>query len=426
MSFIQNTTRQVTDALSIVFDRARNPADRHIDRSVFMELIDAVFSAKTEMKQLNTARALLQTYHQADAAAREAFFQILATDMDLSTDALDSALQSFARTGDIQDYGALQAATQPKRMALLRILGNLRGGAKCLVKIREDLGALRSDDPAFRRLDHDIHGLLKAWFNRGFLTLQPINWQTPAHILEKIIAYEAVHAIRDWDDLRGRLMPVDRKCFAFFHPRMPDDPVIFVEVALTDHIPSSIDAVLNLDRPIPDMSQVNTAAFYSISNCHAGLAGISFGNALIKQVARELAIEFPQLKNFVTLSPVPGLRKWAEKNELPDDETPNLEIAARYFLDDTDLTRGPRDPVARFHLGNGAILHAIHEDANRSDDGIRQSYGMMVNYLYDLPRVEERAESFAETGQIIASDRVRAILGRSMGSRLSFRRNRAS
>ena len=272
------------------------------------------------------------------------------------------------------------------------------------------------------------------------MVLRPIDWKTPANILEKIIRYEAVHAIRNWDDLRSRLEPSDRRCFAFFHPQIIDDPLIFVEVALTVDIASSIDDVLAENRLHLSPAKANTAVFYSISNCQEGLRGISFGHFLIKQVVEELQRLGLGLKTFVTLSPMPGFAKWVMRERAnPDSDYLNSET--RHLLDGLDrpdwhkdaalgeslkpvllglaaayiiLARGSGrrmiDPVARFHLGNGARLERLNWSADHSAKGLLQSYGIMVNYLYDLPSIEENHEAFRNNGTVAASGDVRQWL----------------
>ena len=242
------------------------------------------------------------------------------------------------------------------------------------------------------------------------MVLRPINWSSPAEILEKIIAYEAVHAIDSWDDLRRRLQPADRRCFGFFHPAMAGEPLIFVEVALTKGIPSSIQELLADGRDAIDSEDADTAVFYSISNCQPGLAGISFGNSLIKQVASDLSRDLPSLKNFVTLSPIPGLNKWLEQADLlyPQDLKTNA-VAAHYLLEAKRTDGLPVDPVARFHLGNGAMVHAVHAVADVSENGMAQSNGAMVNYLYDLPQITANHEQFIAKKTITASPEVRAL-----------------
>ena len=285
-------------------------------------------------------------------------------------------------------------------------------------------------------MDVDFEHLFSSWFNRGFLVLRPIDWTTPAHILEKIIKYEAVHAIDSWDDLRRRLQPADRRCFAYFHPAMPNEPLIFVEVALTAAIAGSIQAVLAESRDPVLPEDAAAAIFYSISNCQKGLRGVSFGNFLIKQVATDLASSLPNIKTFITLSPIPGFMAWlkgqAEADpegapaalytvageltpENADEATPDeiaglKSLAARYFLQEQRPKGGPIDPVARFHLGNGASLRTIHWLGDRSENGLRNSAGMMVNYLYDLKSVDANHEAYSKDGKVIASREVTSLL----------------
>jgi malonyl-CoA decarboxylase len=295
---------------------------------------------------------------------------------------------------------------------LIRRLNQVPGATKALVAMRADLLRLGRGEASLEALDLDFRHLFASWFNRGFLVLRPINWQSPAHILEKIIAYEAVHAIDSWEDLRRRVEPADRRCFAFFHPAMPDEPLIFVEVALTTGIAGSVQAVLSGERETLAAEDADTAVFYSISNCQAGLASISFGNSLIKQVAADLSMELPGLKTFVTLSPIPGLAAWMEGNAPDadrDDDERMRSLAARYLTAAKRPDGLPLDPVARFHLGNGAEVHRVHARADMSDKGLRQSGGVMVNYLYDLGRVAQNHERFAASHEVATSPEIRAL-----------------
>ena len=243
------------------------------------------------------------------------------------------------------------------------------------------------------------------------MVLEKIDWSTPANILEKIIEYEAVHEINSWDDLRARLAPDDRRCFAFFHPLIPDEPLIFVEVALCNKTPESINEVIKIDRDIINFKDINTAVFYSISNCQDGLSGISFGNFLIKQVAHKLKQEVDSIEKFVTLSPVPGFVRWLEsksKDQNIDDD--NLTAEALLYLTASEREdKLPNDPVARFHLGNGAILEKINLNADLSKKGILQSKGMMVNYLYNLELLEKNHELFFKTKNVQQSDEIKSL-----------------
>jgi malonyl-CoA decarboxylase len=306
--------------------------------------------------------------------------------------------------------------------------------------MRRDILRLPKGEPGIAAVDSDLAHLLASWFNRGFLVLRRIDWQTPAAILEKIIAYEAVHEIQSWEDLRRRLDPADRRCFAFFHPSLVDEPLIFVEVALMGESPGSIQSVLNEKRKAaPETAPPTTAVFYSISNCQEGLRGISFGNFLIKQVVEELAREQPQLKTFVTLSPVPHFARWLDRvmaddaagivteadrvalqvladpgwAEESDEEGPRatvLALAAHYFLLAKSGDSRPVDPVARFHLGNGARLERINWLGDVSEKGLREAHGLMVNYRYDLKEIERNHEAYANDGEIAASRAVRSLL----------------
>ena len=292
--------------------------------------------------------------------------------------------------------------------------------------MRRDLLGLVRDTPDLARVDLDFAHLFASWFNRGFLVLRQITWESPARLLEKIIEYEAVHEIGDWDALRARIDPPDRRCFAFFHPAMPDEPLIFVQVALVKGVPGSVQALLDPGRAVLDPGVADTATFYSITNCQAGLKGISFGNSLIKQVVELLRQEFPHLRTFLTLSPIPGLAGWLDEMVRAGDATAAAllerppavagpaalalrRMAARYLLEARRGDGAPRDPVARFHLGNGAQVQEIHAGADLSDRGLRQSCGAMVNYLYDAEAVEQNHEEFVARRIIAAARGVRSL-----------------
>ena len=302
--------------------------------------------------------------------------------------------------------------------------------------MREEFLAAMGKEPSLKGVDRDFSHLLSSWFNRGFLVLRRIDWSSPAIVLEKIIRYEAVHEIGDWDDLRRRIDPVDRRCYAFFHPALTDEPLIFVEVALTEEIPGAVQPLLAPERKPVRLKDARTAVFYSISNCQQGLAGVSFGNFLIKQVVEELRRELPRLETFVTLSPVPGFLRWVQSDAVPllpnedrallgfladpnwtRDEAlkvqlrPLLEtLAAQYFLEARSANGRARDSVARFHLGNGARLERINWLGDLSGKGLKESAGIMVNYLYDLGDIEKNHESYANQSLIISSSAVRKML----------------
>lgn len=401
------------DILSSVFDRPiRFSVGWAKDDRPIEELSAALVSASGEGSGRRFAERILDQYQTLDDAGKHAFFTHVSTSMNIEPDAVRETLAAYETAPGRSSYKAFMLAAEPPRQEMIRRLNMVPGATEILVRMRADLLRLGVDDPALQALDVDFRHLFASWFNRGFLVLRRISWESPAHILEKIIAYEAVHAIQSWEDLRRRLKPDDRRCFAFFHPAMPDEPLIFVEVAFSKGVPGSIQDLLAEEREPTSQDQANTAVFYSISNCQAGLASISFGNSLIKQVARDLAADLPQIRTFVTLSPIPGLAGWLAENDIPSDpqDAPEMRrLAAEYLLHAKRADGLPRDPVARFHLGNGAQVHAVHADADMSDKGQAQSGGTMVNYLYDLAKISENHERFVSAQTVTASSDVKAL-----------------
>ena len=390
------------DMLNTLFERRRSQSRVSDDRSI-EEMCLSLLDAEGEVSGITLAQAIVDRYARMSDPDRMTFFRFLNTGLEIDVEALEAAIAAYRDTGDVKDYKAMAAQAEPRRQELLRRLNQAPGATLALVNMRTDLLKAVGEEPELARTDMDFRHLLRSWFNRGFLVLRQISWETPASILEKIVKYEAVHAIRDWDDLRRRLYPDDRRCFAFFHPAMPDEPLIFVEVALTQSVPDSIQSVLADEREPRRADETKVAVFYSISNCQAGLKGISFGNLLIKQVVAELRQELPGLETYVTLSPIPGLMAWIMEQDGPEYETirkgtaqpEEIRAAAvRYLLTAKTGDGAPRDPVARFHLGNGAQIHAVHGAADLSENGLRQSAGAMVNYEYDLNLIEQNHERF--------------------------------
>lgn len=397
---------------------------------------EALLSRRGEASGVMLAGLVLAGYRDTNADQKAAFLLALAEFFGVDEIELAAASEAYLADRSRQNARRLRAASRPRRVELLRRLNLAPGGTEALVRMREDLMTLVADRPELGGLDDEFAELFSTWFNRGFLTLGHIDWNTPAAILEKIIRYEAVHVIQGWDDLRNRLAPTDRRCFAFFHPSLADDPLIFVEVALTKSIPDAIAPLLDLTRRPIEAERANVAVFYSISNTQRGLGGVSFGNFLIKQVVEDLRHALPDLDTFVTLSPVPGFAKWlareradegsrflgpAERAALAalDDpdwhrdpatteavRTPMLAAAARYFLEARRSNGGLVDPVARFHIGNGARLERLNFLGDRSAQGLAQSHGLMVNYLYDLASIERHHEEFFEQGRVAASPAV--------------------
>jgi malonyl-CoA decarboxylase len=358
-----------------------------------------------------------------------ALFNGLAADFEVDPVAVQAAAEQYREAPGQENLAAIARAVEAPRQKLFRRINMGPQGTATLVALRGHLLQVLRANPHLKGLDSDLKHLFISWFNKGFLELRRIDWSSPANVLEKIIDYEAVHEINGWDDLRSRLRE-DRRCFAFFHPALANDPLVFVEIAFTEDVPGALAPLLEQDRDSSLAATANTVVFYSISNCHPGLAGISFGNFLIKNVVQELKSEMPKLKTFVTLSPVPGFRKWLLAADLNGLLAPDLQgkvkqplgkvvenevyealvrLCAHYLLREKsgDL---PRDPVARFHLGNGARLHRIHGGADLSVKGREQSAAIMVNYLYDLDKIEEYHEAYFEQGVISASRTVRRLL----------------
>jgi malonyl-CoA decarboxylase len=434
-AFFSDLLASISERGRVLLRRAGSSHDKQ-DASDLIELCEALLSGRGEASGTAMAREVLDRYHHLDEAGRLSFFGNLARNYGPDRERLAHAIESWRAQPNDADASDLHFASEPRRQELIRRLNRAPGGTSDLVSMRADLLGLMNSDKDLAALDRDVAHLLASWFNRGFLVLRRIDWSTPANILEKIIRYEAVHEIRDWNDLRRRIDPVDRRCYAFFHPALVDEPLIFVEVALTESIPGAIAPLLAEDRqPVP-IERARTAVFYSISNTQRGLGGISFGSFLIKQVVEELRRELPKLENFVTLSPVPGFMSWLKKaSDVPvtDEERGLLESLERPdWFEDTELAtqlrsvveplaayyflkaRTPKgrliDSVARFHLGNGARLERIDWLGDLSPKGLRESAGIMVNYLYRLDDIEKNHEAYANQGEIAASSAVKKLL----------------
>ena len=308
-----------SDLLSTISERGRTllgrggASDTRQDASELLELCEALLSGRGEASGIAIAGDIFDGYHTLDGAGRLSFFAALARDFGPDREKLSQAIESWRAQPSDDDASDLHFASEPRRQELIRRLNRAPGGTSELVSMRADLLSLMKGNKDLAALDRDVVHLLSSWFNRGFLVLRRIDWSTPANILEQIIRYEAVHEIRDWNDLRRRIDPIDRRCYAFFHPQLSDEPLIFVEVALTETIPSAIAPLLAAERPLVPVERARTAVFYSISNTQKGLGGISFGSFLIKQVVEELRRELPKLDTFITLSPVPGFMTWLKQ-----------------------------------------------------------------------------------------------------------------
>lgn len=381
-----------------------------------LDLADALLSVRGRASGPSLAAAFFRLYESRSQDQRRRFLETIHERHPLDAQAIDKAIAQWQAKRDEASGLALHAASKSPCRRLINLLNTAPEGTQKLLWLREDLLSVTRDERSAGLLafDRELEGAFTAWFNAGFLELRRIGWDSPAVLLERIIRYEAVHAIRGWDDLQRRVEPVDRRCYAFFHPQMPLDPLIFVEVALTREVPGAIHEVIAEERESVPVAEAKCAIFYSISNCQKGLKGIPFGNHLIKRVVGQLREELPHIETFATLSPVPGLARWLDGEEtgkVPalSDDTLRAE-AARFLVTAKGRGNQPRDPVARFHLGNGARLEAIHANADLSPNGVKQSRGIMVNYLYDLDYIEANCFALAEMGTVATSRKVRALL----------------
>jgi len=402
-----------------------------------IELCHALLSERGEVSGAALARETLAAYRNLPETALPSFFDLLVSEFSPDPAELAEAYQDYFAQPSPDGLIRLQRAIEPPRQELFRRLNMAAGGTATLVEMREQLLAAIKSRPEWKGIDADLAHLFGSWFNRGFLTLERIDWRTPAIVLEKLIKYEAVHEITGWPDLHRRL-EADRRCFGFFHPALPDEPLIFIEVALTKGMSDAVWPLLDLDSPVADPQAADTAIFYSITNCQKGLRGISFGNLLIKQVAQELGREFPKIRTFATLSPVPGFRAWlaaaleepaataagraaaeALKRLDEPDWFKQASVAGRmqehlmplcaYYLIHAKSNGEPVDGVARFHLGNGARLERLNWLADTSEHGLQSAAGLMVNYLYRLDDVENNHEIYVKQHRVVASPNLKKL-----------------
>ncbi|ATU95001.1 malonyl-CoA decarboxylase [Phyllobacterium zundukense] len=445
-SFFTDMLQSITDrGRQLLFSGSRTTqVAAEVDLQTLCEML---LSSRGEASSMALAAEILERWGALESEDAQKFFHMLHEKFGPEMSKLDQSIENYRAEKNSAAIIALHQAAEPRRQELLRRLNHAPNGTAKLVRMRQQLLASKEQSTENHALDADFAHLFGSWFNRGFLTLRPIDWSTPAHILEKIIKYEAVHEIAGWEELRRRLAPADRRCFAFFHPRLADEPLVFVEVALTRSVPRAIGDVLDEGREQINADQATTAVFYSISNCQDGLRGISFGNFLIKQVVEDLRRDLPGLKNFVTLSPVPGFGRWlakarasatdpllseADRETLmllddptwPDKESTAVEVervllplAARYFLIERTLEGRPVDPVARFHLGNGARLERLNFLGDCSTKAMQQAHCLMVNYLYKLDDIVANHEALAQRGEVIASPAVKSLLNQNDESR---------
>ena len=416
--------------------------------SALQELRRLCYRLLSEAGTANSAAIATQVvdaYGKCPPESRVAFFEFLNSELAPDIQQVLKAAKAYADKQDAEHVLDLQRVVEPPRQELVRRINRAPGGTAAILEMRRDLLKVLADHPGLRAVDSDFRHLLTSWFNPGFLNLQQVDWNSPAALLEKIILQEAVHAINNWAELRRRLQP-DRRCFAFFHPQLPGEPLIFVEVALLNAIPKSIEQLIGEGVHRQLSSAPHVAAFYSINNCEPGLRGVSLGNFLIKRVAQQLRVEMPTLKRFCTLSPISGLRPWltavdiavlpeewparlrarfssavralrsrygadldalsaaAADRSLPADDQARLAQCAAVFLTRISVTR-QGDAIARFHLDNGARLERLNVNADLSAKGLRESFGVMVNYVYDLGAIEANHERFVR-GEVVCSSRI--------------------
>jgi malonyl-CoA decarboxylase len=440
-SFFGELLQSISDRGRALLDRGRDRRGLASARSEsLVELCEDLLSGRGEASGVALARDILGRYGELTTGPRIAYFEALAERFGIDPVRMEQTIAAWREKPCDETASEVHAASEPRRQELFRRLNLAPGGTGLLVRMREQLMDALDHRDDLCPVDDDFVHLFTSWFNRGFLVLRNVGWSTPAIVLEKIIRYEAVHEISDWQDLRRRIDSPDRRCYAFFHPALIDEPLIFVEVALTREIPDAIAPVLASGRDVVEADKTRTATFYSISNCQRGLSGVSFGNFLIKQVVEEISRELPKLSTFVTLSPVANFAAWLKRErEEPtsaalsaadklafaaldrtdwwQDEKraeslrdPLMRAAAWYFLRARNARGLPVDAVARFHLGNGARLERVNWLADTSDKAMAQGHGLMVNYQYDLDDIEKNHEAYAEGHNVVAASGVQRLL----------------
>lgn len=407
-------------------------------RTTIQSLCRDLLSTRGEASGAALARELVEAYRAMSEAERLAFFAMLAQEYATDPGRIQEAVEAYRHDPSPRTVRALRRACEAPRHVLFRRMNMAPGGIRAILELRTQLLGCLPEHPELAPVDADLHDLLTGWFNPGFLTLARIDWNSSASLLEKLLRYEKVHRMRALEDLKRRLAP-DRRCFAFFHPALPDEPLIFVQVALIDGLADRVQPLIDPEAPVQAADAADTAIFYSISNCQEGLRGVTLGNFLIKLVVANLADELPDLKTYATLSPVPGFAAWlreeldtpesrvigpAERKLLMTLDDPNwsrdpeaaerlrlplMRLAAHYLVREK-RGRPPRDAVARFHLGNGARLERINWQGDVSPKGLAESFGVLVNYRYDTGMIERNHEVYTNTGEVIMSSAVKSLL----------------
>jgi malonyl-CoA decarboxylase len=414
-------------------DRLAATAETALD--ALYRTAEALLAHTSETASMALAELVVRRYRALKPAGRREFLTFLLKDLGAPRPDVDLAIDLYRVERSEASLTRLFQAVEPRRQSLFRAINTAPGGTWTVLTMRADVLGLLDEHPELAPVEADLFHVLSSWFNRGFITLERINWGSPGAVLERLIDYEAVHEIRGWDDLRRRL-EADRRCFGFFHPAIPEEPLIFIEVALTDGLAASIQDLLDAPSPPDGEWSADTATFYSITNCQVGLRGIQLGNFLIKQVVHELAKELPQLRGFATLSPVPGFAGWLrtargtgelsaadrailallddqfwyENTETAELLRPVLSEACAHYLVNVKQGSIPGDPVARFHLRNGARLERLNWLGDTSVNGLRQSHGMLVNYVYDEGQIAGNHEAYVHNGTVVHSDEVSRLL----------------
>lgn len=418
------------ESLENLYGKNKVPQAQHIG-----SLCTTLLNLKGEASSIALAEEILAAYAGFPSEEKLEFFQFLKNSLGADREDVDKAVKRYKEKPGEASIQALHEASESRRMELFRALNMAPQGTESLIALRADVLDALKDQPGLAAVNDDLLHLFRSWFNRGFLDIRRIDWETPAVVLEKLIEYESVHEIMGWPDLRRRLEE-DRRCFGFFHPVMPYEPLIFVEVALTNDISSNVAELLNKDVNHDADSKYTTAIFYSINNCLNGLRGVSFGNLLIKQVVEKLEREMPTMKTYATLSPMPRFASWLrgalgtlefldekareQVGMLLDDPNPSalddpalkklmLGLCAWYLLKVTSRDK-PACPVERFHLGNGATLGRINWAADTSENGMQQSLGMMVNYIYDKSTLARNHEVYERDNTIVCAADVKRLL----------------
>jgi len=437
-----NPSNFISDLVTRITEAGQSLAGMGFNNNVDIKtLCEHLISEKGEAIGIALAKEILCRYKESTMKEKLDFFLLLLHEFDADSVAIEAAFKKWKKD-EKSSARDIHLVTEPKSIELISRLNRVKGATSEIVEMRNDLIGFLEPHPELKALDNDFKHLLTSWFNRGFLELKSIDWSTSAEVLERVIKYEAVHEIQGWEDLRRRVVEPDRRLFAYFHPAMENEPLIFVEVALVDEAPYAIQPILAADRDAIDPENASTAAFYSISNCQPGLRGISFGNFLIKKAAMELKHEFPAIKNLLTLSPIPGLGRWIdaeiqnssvflkdsqlafinsfkESKQLPSEKNDIAtlrEIVACYLVHARSTNGTVYDPVAKFHLGNGACLKNIHANANLGktrDDGWKD-WGVMANYEYNLQDIEKNHEAFINDNVVIHSSEVQSLVKKGM------------